>query len=128
MQINGTSDYAVALILTLARNQKPMTSKELGACIDVSPYYIQQILAKLRNRGLVGSKRGSSNGGYQLLKDPRDISVLDVVEPFENTMYVNQCLEEGAETEAPVYRFWERMQQSCIAQMKSTSVYDLMVG
>lgn len=44
--------------------------------------YLAQILAELRNAGLITSKRGKK-GGYSLSRNPRDISLRHVIEAID---------------------------------------------
>lgn len=47
----------------------------------------------LKNIGMVEAVEGAQ-GGYYLLKDPREITLLDVVKATESTIKINRCLEK----------------------------------
>jgi len=52
--------------------------RALGRDRGGSGHFLGQILLKLRNHGLIRSRRGS-RGGYTLARPPEEISVLDVL-------------------------------------------------
>jgi len=49
---------------------------------EISPRYLEQIFQKLRNAGIITSKRGPQ-GGYSLAKRPGDIKVGDIIRVTE---------------------------------------------
>ena len=126
MQIKTTTDYAVRIILTMARANHPMTSKEISKEIGVSSYYIQQILGILRLKGIVASKRGAVDGGYELLKAPEDISMMDIIESFEQSIYVDACLEKQIEGKDALFHFWENFQKQYEEHLRKTTIRDLL--
>ena len=52
--------------------------EHLAEVEEVPANFLAQILLKLRNRGLITSRRGNQ-GGYALARPPEEISVLDVL-------------------------------------------------
>jgi len=62
-------------------------SKEEG----ISVTYLEQLLNKLRHRGLIKSIRGPK-GGYVLSRDPADITVADIVKTLEGNIYPVHCV------------------------------------
>jgi len=62
-------------------------SKEEG----ISVTYLEQLLNKLRHRGLIKSIRGPK-GGYVLSKDPAYITVADIVKTLEGNIYPVHCV------------------------------------
>lgn len=59
-----------------------VSSTELSREIDVSQRYLMQIIAKLRDAGIVGVTKGMS-GGYLLLGDTTCINIYDIVTLME---------------------------------------------
>lgn len=55
-----------------------VSSAELSKEIDVSQRYLMQIIAKLRDAGIIGVSKGMS-GGYILLEDTARINIYDIV-------------------------------------------------
>ena len=75
---NKTKDYALRLILYLARNAQTVSSFKLSAAIGVSPRYLLQVRAKLRDAELIVATHGPA-GGYDLKKPPIEISLFDII-------------------------------------------------
>ncbi|MEE1352924.1 MAG: Rrf2 family transcriptional regulator [Acutalibacteraceae bacterium] len=130
MQMKLTTDYALRIVLELAQQKRPMNSREISEEIGVSQFYIQQILGELRAAGIVESKRGAHGGGYQLLKDPKQFTVMDVVSIFEKTVSIDSCLERAAQisegAEQRLFSFWERVQRNLEEQLMGTRIADLL--
>jgi Rrf2 family iron-sulfur cluster assembly transcriptional regulator len=67
------------LQMAIHQKQNPISLLKLSKCQRVSLSYLEQILAQLRQHGLVKGLRGPG-GGYQLAKKADEISVGEVVE------------------------------------------------
>ena len=78
MQLNRSTDYAIQMLLYLAKAGKTVSSSKLSAAIGVSHRYLLQISAKLRAAGFIRAAHGSS-GGLALEKAPEEISLYDVI-------------------------------------------------
>ena len=78
MQLNRSTDYAIQMLLYLAKAGKTVSSSKLAAVIGVSHRYLLQISAKLRAAGFIRAAHGSS-GGLALDKAPEEISLYDVI-------------------------------------------------
>ena len=78
MQLNRSTDYAIQLLLYLAKAGKTVSSSKLAAAIGVSHRYLLQISAKLRAAGFIRAAHGPS-GGLALDKAPEEISLYDVI-------------------------------------------------
>lgn len=78
MQLNKTTDYAIRLILYLAQRAQTVSSSKLSAAIGVSPRYLLQVGAKLRDAELISTTHGPV-GGYDLKRPPREISLFDII-------------------------------------------------
>ena len=78
MQLNRSTDYAIQMLLYLAKAGKTVSSSKLAAAIDVSHRYLLQISAKIRAAGFIRAAHGPS-GGLALDKAPEEISLYDVI-------------------------------------------------
>ncbi len=66
--------------------------KELATYQGVSETYLSKTFTKLAKAGIVRSLPGL-RGGYQLARDPQDISFWDVVEAIEGPSSLFRCTE-----------------------------------
>lgn len=78
MQLNISTDYAIRIILYLAKRKQVVSSGRLSKIIQVSPRYLLQIGAKLRDADLISTINGPT-GGYSLIKPPEQISLYDII-------------------------------------------------
>ena len=78
MQLNRSTDYAIQMLVYLAKAGKTVSSSKLAAAIDVSHRYLLQISAKIRAAGFIRAAHGPS-GGLALDKAPEEISLYDVI-------------------------------------------------
>lgn len=85
MQVSAKTQYACVAILELARHyhsKDPIRIRKISEEHDIPARFLVQILIHLRNAGLVQSTRGAA-GGYKLARDPRAISLREVMVAVE---------------------------------------------
>ena len=92
MQLNMETDYAIRCLMYLARCEESTSSLEIGNALMLNRNYVQKILRKLRNAGLLTVTRGSL-GGYMLARPASTISMREVLGILEDTMMISRCLE-----------------------------------
>lgn len=67
------------------------------ACIakeeKISQRYLERLFSKLKKAGLVKAEKGAS-GGYRLAKDPKRITIFDIIKTLEGKMSPFYCLSE----------------------------------
>jgi Rrf2 family cysteine metabolism transcriptional repressor len=82
--ITSKSRYAVQALSELARlgggpGGKPIPIAELARRREIPLQFLEQLFATLRRAGLLHSQRGVK-GGYTFVREPGEVTVLDVVE------------------------------------------------
>ena len=85
MQLNRSTDYAMQMLVYLAKAGKTVSSSKLAAAIGASHRYLLQIGAKLRAAGFIRAAHGPS-GGLKLAKAPEEISLYDVILSMEGVV------------------------------------------
>lgn len=86
MEISAKGDYALrALAVLAAADGTPLTVAELAQAQGIPAAFLQGILRRLRQRGLVTSHRGS-DGGYRLARPPAQITVADVLRAIDGPL------------------------------------------
>jgi Rrf2 family protein len=97
MRISYKGDYALKALLELSLRYgsgEAVSINEIAAAGDMPEKFLEHILLNLKNGKFVKSKRGV-NGGFYLAKQPKDISVGDVVRFIEGSTEPISCVEEG---------------------------------
>jgi Rrf2 family protein len=96
--IKQETDYALRLMAVLAAKNgdhpKSISTRILAERSDVSYEFACKILQKLHEAGLIESVMGPK-GGYQLKKNAKDITLLDVIAAVQGRLSVNDCLLDG---------------------------------
>ena len=93
MQFNTSTDYAIRLILYLAKESKTVSSSKLSTAIGVSSRYLLQISAKLRDADLIEVTYGG-NGGFNLLLPATKITLYDIVIVMEGKIIHKPLTED----------------------------------
>lgn len=95
MNITSKSRYALKILMDLAQHPDTVVHRQDIASRQGIPLdYMDHILTRMREAGLIESMRGRA-GGYKLLKSPEKISVYDVFTTVEDAFQPVQCLDGG---------------------------------
>lgn len=96
MKYSKATNYALHTIVYLALlpSQKTIGVKPLAEVQKVSPTYLSKVLTNLVKAGFIESVTGVK-GGYKLIKDPKDITFLDVIDAIEGTSSLFNCSLEN---------------------------------
>ena len=111
MQLNRSTDYAIQMLVYLAKARRTVSSSKLAAAIGVSHRYLLQISAKLRAAGFIRAAHGPS-GGLNLDKAPEKISLYDIILSMEGAVRTGEiCGTPAPEIEQEIVVL-ERMYHS----------------
>jgi Rrf2 family protein len=75
--VNTQFSIAVHVLAAIAHYEKSFTSEVLAGSVNANPIFVKRILAKLSKAKLVEATVGKA-GGYKLIKNPKNISLLDI--------------------------------------------------
>ncbi|MCL2343685.1 MAG: Rrf2 family transcriptional regulator [Firmicutes bacterium] len=92
MQLKTTTDYAIRAVICLAANGNSMCSTDIAEKMGIPPKYLINIMVTLRETGIIASRKGAE-GGYYLNRDPRELTLWDVIKAMESTVLINRCME-----------------------------------
>ena len=92
MRLTTKGRYAVTAMLDLALHyeQGPISLADISRRQGISLSYLEQLFARLRKKGLVGSARGPG-GGYRLSREAGKISIIDVITAVDENMDATRC-------------------------------------
>lgn len=80
--VNTQFSIAVHVLTALANYESPFTSEILAGSVNANAVFVKRILVKLSKAKLVKTAVGKS-GGYDLARNPKSISLLDVHQAIE---------------------------------------------
>ncbi len=90
MKVSQTIIYAVQAVIALGEIDRdaPVSSRQLAEYGKMPERFLLQILRSLVAKGVLRSSIGVS-GGYSLARPPREITILQIMDAFENPLSGN---------------------------------------
>jgi Rrf2 family protein len=101
MRISAKGRYALASTISMAATHitgEYITLISISEKLGISKIYLEQVFALLKRGGIVNSIKGSQ-GGYQLARMPRQISLYDVLSSVEASIF--ESVEDTVSDKAP---------------------------
>ena len=101
MLFSTKAEYGVRLMVELGRrvggpDAEPISLAAVAEAEMLPLAYLEHLVAKLRDAGLVGSVRGA-HGGYRLARAADEISMREVVEALEGPIAPMECFHTERE-------------------------------
>jgi Rrf2 family protein len=104
MLFSTKAEYGVRLMIELGRRAhrdpdgeaEPVALSAVAEAEVLPLSYLEHLVAKLRDAGLVVSVRGA-HGGYRLARPAARIDLLEVVQALEGPIAPMECFEEARE-------------------------------
>ncbi len=130
LRINNLTDYAIRLILSLARRKegKRVSTAEIQKEMLIPPALARRIVADLARANFILTFPGR-DGGLVLSRPAREINLRQIVEHFEGKFFISDCLVDGGDcpfdNNCPVRFRWTRLQSQIIRELEQISFEDL---
>ncbi len=124
MKISTKGRYGLTIMMELARQfgEGPTSLKSIAEKHQLSEHYLEQLIAPLRNAGLVKSVRGAY-GGYVLSQSPEHITSGQIIRILEGPISPVDFTEE----DDPAKRdLWIRIRDSIADVIDSTTLLNLI--
>jgi Rrf2 family transcriptional regulator, iron-sulfur cluster assembly transcription factor len=131
--VNQSADHALRAVLFVARSTtgEPCSADVIAASIGVPRNYLGKLLNTLTQTGVLHSVRGP-RGGFSLAVSPSELSLADVVEPFQRLPERRACLlGNGACDPAnpcDSHERWQEMSDRLTAFFQATTVAAMLSG
>ncbi|MGD9932135.1 MAG: Rrf2 family transcriptional regulator [Dehalococcoidia bacterium] len=132
MRVSSRSDYGLRALIELAGHfgQGPLQSSEIALRRHIPEQYLDQLLTTLRKAGIIRSIRGPS-GGHELVKNPSDVTVLEVIQALEGSLSPVSWLDEPPDSTDHPHQcgqreIWERIREATTSILSTYSVADLL--
>ena len=123
MKISTKGRYGLTIMIELAKKhgEGPISLKSIAQAQSLSEHYLEQLIAPLRNAGLVKSIRGAY-GGYLLANEPSAITAGDIIRVLEGPISPVEVLDD----EEPAKReLWIRIRDAVKEVLDNTTLEDL---
>jgi Rrf2 family protein len=131
MQITRQADNAVRAVLYLARlgqSERAATS-QVAQEQHIPPSFLAKIISQLSIAGLLHTSRGA-RGGVTLAREPKDITLLEVIEAIDGPIMLNECAGDSGnctfDEKCPLRPVWCEAQRDLVTRLKGTSFAQLI--
>ena len=96
----------------------------------ISQAYLERLIARLKKGHLVASTKGVK-GGYRLIKNPKNISLLEIIECLDGPIVVFRCLVEKmpkicSHQTCLTKKVWAKLQFEIVRILKTTKLSELV--
>jgi Rrf2 family protein len=134
MIFNASATHALRALAYLAANEHhdATLGRDLAEEIAVPAHYLSKVLATLARAGLLTASRGT-RGGYRLARPAGEITLIEIVEPFEGKRVRPGCLlrpdqpcrDDGA---CSAHTAWSEVKKVYSRFLETTTLADIRGG
>lgn len=131
MYITLETDYAIRMVRQLLVEDKRLDARTLSRDTGVSLRFALKILGKLVTAGLIRSYTGIQ-GGYEVLRAAKDISLYDVIEAIEGPYHISRCLDSeyccprNTDDACRVHRVFDEINAEFCGRLRRTT-FDMLL-
>ncbi len=129
MRLAPAAEFAIRGVLVLAEHygEGPVNLDKICRIRDLSKQYMTKIFASLNRAGITQAIRGK-HGGYVLNREPKDVTLLEIIEAVEGPIQMNFCMQEPPHCKqkpgCPVHPVWEDIQNYIRTRLGSVTMAD----
>ena len=126
MRLTRAGEYGIRCVLHLARHGKGtlVSRKEIAVRTDVPPHFLAKIAQQLSRAGIIEILQGA-NGGYRLLAEPSEITLLSVIEAVIGEISLNDCVSRPESCHnsriCAIHRVWEKANRQLRDTLRETN-------
>jgi Rrf2 family protein len=132
MQITRQADYAIRAVLFLSNLQpgERAATNVVAREQSIPPSFLAKIISQLSIAGLLHTSRGA-RGGVMLAREPRDISLLDVVEAIDGPITLNECVLDATAchvgADCSLREVWCDAQEELVTRLRAANFSEIAV-
>jgi Rrf2 family protein len=127
LALSAKVEYALLALLELANHygdKTPTTMSDISAKHPIPERYLEQILSSLRRAGVLQSQRGSK-GGFILTREPRQLTLLEVVIMLDGEQKERESNGEDNLEKSLVWEIWQQADVSAQSILSQYTIQDL---
>ena len=131
MLLSTKGDYGVRALIDLAKHvgEGPVQRAEIARRRQIPESYLDHLLAQLRRDGYLRSTRGPA-GGHELAKASDEITLLEVLESLEGSLFPIECVNEEPGSAAGALCgqqwVWQDIYTLMLERLGGTTIADLV--
>ncbi|MGI9309537.1 MAG: SUF system Fe-S cluster assembly regulator [Gammaproteobacteria bacterium] len=130
LRISRLTDYGTMILVYLVDQDAPQlhSANDVATQTGLALPTVQKLLKSLAKAGLVDSVRGAE-GGYQLARDPAQISAAEILDALEGPLAITECSTEEShcelEANCQVGSAWQKINKAIRLAMHDIRLSDL---
>lgn len=129
MKISTKGRYGIKALIDLVMNSEneSVTLKTISKRQNISERYLEQIFSALRKSGIIIGRKGAQ-GGYTLAKDPKEITISEILRVLEGESLLVDISNDGVdELESCINEnLWKGINDKINEYFKSITLQDLV--
>lgn len=131
MTLSQTAEHALRAVLFLARQPEGtrVPAEAIAEALDAPRNYLSKTLGMLAREGFISGLRGPT-GGYRLERPVAELTLAEVVGPFEEASGAGVCLEGGrlcdGSNPCGAHARWTEVRRAARAPMEQTTISELL--
>jgi len=133
MMLTTKGRYAVMAVVDIAsqKSDNPIGLADIARRQDIKVAYLEQIISKLRLKGLLKSVRGPG-GGYKLNKKCAKITIAEVIDAIEEPIKMTRCgSKDGCgenNIKCSTHELWQGLGDNIFDYLNSITIKDVCDG
>jgi Rrf2 family iron-sulfur cluster assembly transcriptional regulator len=133
--LSNSCRYAIRAVIYLASQKDKNVKKgikKISKDLDLPTPFLAKILQQLARQKILKSTKGP-HGGFSLLKDPREITLIDIINTIDGDGIFTNCVihdetcvsVDKSKKACPVHSDYSRIRSLLIDLFRSRTIYDL---
>jgi Rrf2 family iron-sulfur cluster assembly transcriptional regulator len=134
--LSSTCKYgirAVTYIASKSKNNDKIGIKQISEDLNLPTPFLAKILQLLAKQKILASSKGP-HGGFSLLKDPRNITLLDIVMTIDGSDAFDNCIIHNGSCKSvdeeklicPIHDDYARIRTNLIKLFSNKTIYSLV--
>jgi Rrf2 family iron-sulfur cluster assembly transcriptional regulator len=134
--LSNSCRYGIRAIIYIASKQQGNNKtgiRQISKDLDLPSPFLAKILQQLAKQKILKSLKGP-NGGFSLLRDPRKITMLDIVKIIDGEEIFTNCLIHNSactcvdrdKDPCPVHEEYAKVRSELIDLFSNTTIYALV--
>jgi len=135
--LSNSCRYGLRAIIYLASQPKTAVKtgiKQISKDLSLPTPFLAKILQQLAKQKILSSTKGP-HGGFSLMKDPKKITLLDIVKTIDGDEVLTNCIVHNRtcksvdkrKDECPLHDDYDKIRTDLVKMFRSTTISDLVM-
>jgi Rrf2 family protein len=133
LRLNKMTDYAIRVVRAIYMDpDRVVTSVVISERENIPLPILFKVLRVLNSAGIITSRRGRGDkvGGYELMADPANLTLLDVIQVVQGEVYLSDCLQDTSicchRGNCGVHKEFQRINEALRKECGAKSIKELI--